>query len=641
VGVAKSRGSKNDSRVNPGSPEGDATQAAWFSFGRAMLLHAATKDIHDVGADPPSADLTNQATAFDDVAVDDARSGLHAALESASAFAALCANASLSQIDAEVLALLACAETNTACQRLVASLNDDPRSTQCTLGVLQDVFERDDRAPLSVAANAPLIRSGFVTVESHGAWVTHVVKLHPTVVWALLGDGSRDPELPAATESHEISQPSPESVLGSFILVNGPDRMRRRQAGARATGFHRFLCADAPTSEAAWAALVREATMSGQGIIIEVGDELPEPGRVWIERAIHVPWVLSTRSGPPAHELPSRQWVDVIAGNEEPTDDEWAGVLGADTPRSHRLTFDQLHRVGRNHAAARGDLDLAVRRLASGKLEKVTRRISPSRTWDDIVISDDQFALLRSIGERYRNSNLVFDDWGFSPSPSRGLVALFSGPSGTGKTLASEIIAKDLGLDVFKMDLSAVVSKYIGETEKNLEQVFDAASAGNMVLFFDEADSLFGKRSEVKDSRDRYANIGVSYLLQRLETYDGVVIMATNFEKNIDEAFLRRIHVRVAFTLPQVAEREQIWHKNLPETAPRGDLDIGWLAEKFELSGGTIRNAAVQTAFSSASAGTGLSMDAAIGAVAAEFRKMGRLVRQDDFGEFFDLVADE
>ena len=175
------------------------------------------------------------------------------------------------------------------------------------------------------------------------------------------------------------------------------------------------------------------------------------------------------------------------------------------------------------------------------------------------MLSPERLTLLQSIVERYRHAGEVYDDWGFSPNPSRGLVALFAGPSGTGKTLAAEIIAGALGLDVFKLDLSSVVSKYIGETEKNLEQIFDAASAGNMVLFFDEADSLFGKRSEVKDARDRYANIEVSYLLQRLEAYDGLVVLATNFEKNVDEAFLRRIHVRVEFALPGVEERKVIW----------------------------------------------------------------------------------
>jgi SpoVK/Ycf46/Vps4 family AAA+-type ATPase len=161
-----------------------------------------------------------------------------------------------------------------------------------------------------------------------------------------------------------------------------------------------------------------------------------------------------------------------------------------------------------------------------------------------------------------------------------------------------------------------------------------------MVLFFDEADSLFGKRSEVKDARDRYANIEVSYLLQRLEAYDGLVIMATNFEKNVDSAFLRRIHVRVAFALPGVDERAAIWRRNLPSTAPVGDVDVDWLAERFELSGGSIRNATVQAAFAAAAGGTDITMKTTVTGVAREYRKLGRLVKEQDFGEHYDDVSE-
>jgi SpoVK/Ycf46/Vps4 family AAA+-type ATPase len=214
------------------------------------------------------------------------------------------------------------------------------------------------------------------------------------------------------------------------------------------------------------------------------------------------------------------------------------------------------------------------------------------------------------------------------------VVALFVGPSGTGKTMAAEIVAGDLGLDLYKLDLSSVVSKYIGETEKNLEGIFDAAGAGNLVLFFDEADALFGKRSEVRDARDRYANIEVSYLLQRLESYDGLVVMATNFEKNIDEAFLRRIHVRVEFATPGPEERAAIWELNLPRGAPRGDdVDLTWLAERFELTGAAIRNAAVAAAFAAAAEASPITMTALVRGVAKEYVKLGRLVKPEDFGE--------
>jgi AAA+ superfamily predicted ATPase len=383
---------------------------------------------------------------------------------------------------------------------------------------------------------------------------------------------------------------------------------------------------------------VREATITGRGLLIEIDDTLEPAMRRWLHRATHLVWVILARSAPPIDQLPTRPWTELHARADEPTDAEWDAVFGPAVERTHRLTFDQMHRVQRVQAAVGGDIDAAVRRLASGPLEHLTRRITPTRSWDDIVLSPDRLALLHAVVDRYQHGHTVYDTWGFAPTPSRGLVALFSGPSGTGKTLAAEIIAGALGLEVFKLDLSSVVSKYIGETEKNLELIFDAASAGNMVLFFDEADSLFGKRSEVKDARDRYANIEVSYLLQRLEAYDGLVVLATNFEKNVDEAFLRRIHVRVGFTLPGVDERVEIWTSNLPPHAPTEGVDVAWLAARFELSGAAIRNAAIQAAFAAAAAGTPITMETAVRGVAAEFRKMGKLVKEADFGEYFELV---
>jgi AAA+ superfamily predicted ATPase len=463
---------------------------------------------------------------------------------------------------------------------------------------------------------------------------------------------SRDPDLPwdtavvdAEAWTAEIGDALTAAAASlpdapDFVVVNGDDRMRRRQFGCAASAAERFLSCSAPDDERSWSALAREATIGGRGVVVEVTDALAPAGRQWIDRARHLSWVVSARSGPPLDALPERVRLEITAPALEPTDDEWVTALGTDVERTHRLTFDQLQRVAKTREATGGDGDAAVRRLASGQLEQLTRRIPPTRTWDDIVVSPDRLELLRSIVERYRHAAQVYDEWGFEPTPSRGLVALFSGPSGTGKTLAAEIIAGALGLDVFKLDLSSVVSKYIGETENNLEQVFDAASAGNMVLFFDEADSLFGKRSDVKDARDRYANIEVSYLLQRLEAYDGLVIMATNFEKNVDSAFLRRIHVRVAFALPGVEERSAIWRRNMPPAAPVGDIDVDWLAERFEPSGGAIRNATVQAAFAAASGGTDITMKTAVVGVAREYRKLGRLVKEQDFGPHFDDVSE-
>jgi AAA+ superfamily predicted ATPase len=600
--------------------------AGWFEFGRAVLVRAAavttTDDVDD-----------------DSTSIDAARSALVDDLGRDSSFSVLVSNAGLGVDEAEVLALLATAEIDANCRRLVASLQGDSHAGRVTLGSLATILGAGHRGALTLAPTSALRRSAFVDVGVDGPWTDQPVALHPSVVWSLLGDESPDPDLPVGVTELDLDDDTP-AVGDDFVVVTGSDKMRRRHGGATAAAGRRFLCLAAPTTDTEWAAVVREATITGRALLVEIDDSVTTMMRRWLERAHHLVWVLSSRSGPSIDDLPERSWTEVIAEAGEPTDAEWADAFGPGAERSHRLTFEQIHRVRRTRQAVGGDIDAAVRRLASGPLERLTRRISPRHTWDDIVLSPNRLELLQSVVERYRHAGEVYDSWGFSAEPSRGLVALFAGPSGTGKTLASEIIAGALGLDVFKLDLSSVVSKYIGETEKNLEQIFDAASAGNMVLFFDEADSLFGKRSEVKDARDRYANIEVSYLLQRLEAYDGLVILATNFEKNVDEAFLRRIHVRVEFAMPGPVERRAIWETNLPKTAPVDDVDIDWLADHFELSGASIRNAAIHAAFLASAAGTKITMDCVVRGVAREFRKMGRLLKDKDFGEFFDLVSD-
>ena len=615
--------------------------SAWFEFGRALLVHRS-------GALPRAPDFDADAEAQEAAAarLDSARAVFHTSLSEDTTFGIIASNASLPIDDAELLAVAATAEIDGSCNQLMAEVQGHPARNRMTLGSIAMLLGPSHSGAICVSPDAPLRRAAYVDVEAVGPWAEHHVIVYPTLLWALFGDTSRNPQLPSETTFFE-HDPDPTndsladpSMCSDFVVVNGADRLRRRQTGAQHSVSNRFVCARAPDTNTGWAALVCEATISGRGICIEIDDALPEPARRWITQAHHLAWVVSAESGPEIDDLPERSWLSVLAEAAEPTDHEWAAVLGSDTPRSHRLSLDQLRQVGRARSALGGDLDAAVRRLTSGRLDKMTQRIRPTRGWDDIVLSKPRIDLLQSIAKRYQHANLVYDHWGFAPTPSRGLVALFSGPSGTGKTLAAEIVAGALGLDVFKLDLSSVVSKYIGETEKNLDAVFDAAASGNMVLFFDEADALFGKRSEVKDARDRYANIEVSYLLQRLESYDGIVVLATNFEKNIDDAFLRRIHARIEFMIPGVDERVKIWQQNLPETAPVQDVDISWLAEQFELSGGAIRNAAVQAAFVAASAGSNVTMECVVTGIAREFQKMGRILKERDFGEFFPMLSD-
>ena len=299
-------------------------------------------------------------------------------------------------------------------------------------------------------------------------------------------------------------------------------------------------------------------------------------------------------------------------------------------------------RGGEGGRVTADDLYHACRAQSSKKLLALARKITPLYTWRDIILPPDQLEHLREVCAHVKHRQRVFAEWGFGGKISlgKGLSALFVGPSGTGKTMAAEVIAGELGLDLFKIDLSCLVSKYIGETEKNLSRVFEEAEQSNAILFFDEADSVFGKRSEVKDSHDRYANIEVNYLLQRMEEYEGVVILASNYQKNIDEAFTRRIRFIIEFPFPDAGYRERIWRKVFPEHTPLGeDIDYDFLAHRLKLSGGNIRNIALGAAFLAAGDGGGVRMEHVICATKREFQKMGRLLVRADFDHYYDLVG--
>jgi hypothetical protein len=265
-------------------------------------------------------------------------------------------------------------------------------------------------------------------------------------------------------------------------------------------------------------------------------------------------------------------------------------------------------------------------------LDQLAQHIAPKASWDDLKLPDVEKNLLHQIADQVSQRGTVYDDWGFRERMNRGLsiTALFAGESGTGKTMAAEVIANALGLSLYRIDLSAVVSKYIGETEKNLRKLFDAAEEGGCILFFDEADALFGRRSEVKDSHDRYANIEVNYLLQRLENFHGLAILATNMKNALDSAFLRRIRFVVNFPFPNFAEREAIWSSVFPAKAAIGPLDVALLA-KLALTGGSIQGIALNAAFLAAKAGVQITMPLILEAARAEFRKLDKPVNEADF----------
>ena len=266
------------------------------------------------------------------------------------------------------------------------------------------------------------------------------------------------------------------------------------------------------------------------------------------------------------------------------------------------------------------------------RLETLAQRIEPKATWEDIVLPEPELKLLHELAAQVANRTKVYSDWGFAAKRARGLSinALFAGESGTGKTMAAEVLANDLRLSLFRIDLSAVVSKYIGETEKNLRRLFDAAEDGGAILFFDEADALFGKRSDVKDSHDRYANIEINYLLQRIEAYRGLAILATNRKSALDQAFMRRIRFVVEFRAHGIQERKAIWERVFPRETETAGLDFDRLAQ-LNLNGGNINNVAMNAAFLAASAGSPVTMPLIFDAARAEFRKLERPIYEADF----------
>jgi SpoVK/Ycf46/Vps4 family AAA+-type ATPase len=319
----------------------------------------------------------------------------------------------------------------------------------------------------------------------------------------------------------------------------------------------------------------------------------------------------------------------------------WAHHLGADAgaaPSILAAQFD-LGVIDIQAIAARGRRDLdslwnACRERTRPALDALTTRVDPKAWFSDLVLPARELELLRQIAGQVRARARVYDDWGFRDRMNRGLgiSALFSGESGTGKTMAAEVLANELSLDLYRIDLSAVVSKYIGETEKNLRQVFDAAEGGGAILFFDEADALFGRRSEVKDAHDRYANIEVSYLLQRMESYRGVAILATNMKQAMDTAFLRRLRFIVEFPFPAAVERETLWRNALPDGVPQQAIDHARLA-RLHLTGGNIHAIALNAAFLAARHDTPVTMRMLFDASRTELRKIGRPINEADLRE--------
>ena len=402
---------------------------------------------------------------------------------------------------------------------------------------------------------------------------------------------------------------------------------------------------------------VREARLHGAALFLTGAEELTQPGgrrlRAALEGALRdlggLAFLVGAETWPggaglgevAVHEVRlaapdvSRRatlWQHTLA-ERVPDPGPWAAELavrfrlGPAAVRAATAAADRWRLTeARPRALTLADLYAACRERSAGRLGDLAVAVRPGCRWDDLVLPADRVEQLRDICAQVRHQHVVYGGWGFAPRSSRGVTALFGGPPGTGKTMAAEVLAGDLELDLYKVDLSGVVSKYIGETEKNLRRIFAEASDGNAVLFFDEADALFGKRTEVSDAHDRYANIETSYLLQQVEQYDGIVLLATNLRQNLDEAFTRRIRFVVEFPFPDAESRARIWRTHFPAAAPLApDVDVDVLAREFAVAGGTIRNIALNAAFLAAADGGVIDRRHILHGARREFEKIGQL----------------
>jgi hypothetical protein len=585
----------------------------------------------------------------------------------------------LSELATAVLALSAAPELSPRYGRLYAYLHDDVTRKLPSPRLLARLLADDDVHETDVLAcfetTSPLRRHGAVRLVDPGVptpLVDRQVKVGDRLVSFLLELGLHD----AASDGRLRAVPLPSYAVGRQatvdelrgllvrdselpLVVAGPDA---ESLLAVALGQPLVLVdvADAPDAEVmAEAAL--SAALAGARICFD-GLETLDPGeRRRVQRVLAARGeraLVKARNRDAAVALGEQTTLIVEAPMPSLAErrEAWKALAGVpeveDAAGKFRLSIGQIAdaaEVAKLAAASRGkdeqpapaDLDLGARQASSTRIGELATRLEPAYGWDDLVLPARQREVLASISGYLRHRDLVLSEWGYERTVARdqGLKVLFAGESGTGKTMAGQVLARDLGLDLFRIDLATIVSKYIGETEKNLDRIFDAADGSNAILFFDEADALFGKRSEVRDSHDRYANLEVAYLLQKMESYAGAVILATNFRQNMDEAFLRRLDFVIDFPFPEAEDRQRIWRLLLPDAAPVAeDVDVEFLAAQFKLSGGGIRNASLAAAFLAADDGGRIGMRHLVRAVALEYGKLGRLTLEADFERFHELV---
>jgi ATP-dependent 26S proteasome regulatory subunit len=587
----------------------------------------------------------------------------------------LCRAFGLSRFEREILLLCAGVELDASFARLIAAAQEGAHNSYPTFSLALTALREPHWSALS--PGGPLRR--WRLIEAGGDSLTQSrIRIDERVLHFLAGVAHLDERLNGLLE--EVIAPAElahshrahaetmvrlwtagEQAVVPIVQLCGNEVHSKREISAVACAhlgldLYALAASALPAHPAELDAFIRlwqrEAILSGSGLLIETADaEHTEAGRESaLNRLLQENRGVLILSGRTRRGNLQRPMVTLDI--EKPTTSEqrlmWRRHLGAAAVQlngSLELLGSQFNfDGGAIRAACAGALNTDTGNLhaslweaclaqARPQLNGLAQRIEPKAKWEDLVLPEAQKQTLKEIAVHVRQRSRVYDDWGFAAASSRGLgiSALFAGPSGTGKTMAGEVLANELNLDLFRIDLSQVVNKYIGETEKNLRRVFDAAEEGGAILLFDEADALFGKRSEVKDSHDRYANIEVSYLLQRMEAYRGLAILTTNLKNALDTAFLRRLRFVVQFPFPDAAQRMEIWRRVFPPQTPTESLDFAQLA-RLPVAGGNIRNMAMNAAFIAAEANEPVRMYHLLLAAKHECQKLERPLSEAEIG---------
>jgi hypothetical protein len=567
----------------------------------------------------------------------------------------------LTAFEREILLLAAGTEMDSRLAAQCGEAQGYPQKSYATFGLALATLDEPHWSALT--PSRPLRRFRLLELETGYGITSAPLRIDERILHYLAGVNVLDRRLQLleANPFPEWIAEEHKAVAAQMVQVLKADSLNRPVV---------HLCGDDPQGQEDAAAVAAQEL--GLQLYTARAEDLPAPGseldqvlQLWEREALLLPGALLIQCGPGTLTALARHLIERVPGvailasrepvylnraflrfdvdKPKPAEQKrlWARALGDaaansegtldDLSEQFRLSAKTIFSTGVLAGADPENLWNICRSYSRPRLEDLAQRLVPAAGWDDLVLPNLQMQTLRQLASQVRHRMTVYETWGFSGKGRRGLgvSALFSGESGTGKTLAAEVLARELELDLYRIDLSGVVSKYIGETEKNLKQVFDAAEQGGVLLLFDEADALFGKRGEVKDSHDRYANIEVGYLLQRMEAFQGLAVLTTNLKSSIDKSFQRRLRFIVNFPFPDASQREAIWSRIFPAQTPTEGLEPKKLSQ-LNVAGGNIRNIALNAAFLAADSGKPVQMGHVLQSARSETQKMERPLSESE-----------